>query len=85
MTKTMKLVGSIENKITNERNGENISHLKITEITLVSSNITNNSYQQELKVLYTFVPNTLNKFYIRHLIQSFHILNYGLQIKIVNL
>ena len=81
----MKLLGSTENKITNERNGENISHLKITEITLLPSNITNNSYQQELRVLYTFVPNNLNKFYIRHLIQSFHILKYGLQIKIVNL
>ena len=29
---TMKLVGSIENKITKDKNGENVPHLEITEV-----------------------------------------------------
>ena len=37
--------------------GENLPHLKITEVVLVHCNIVNNDYQQDLKFLYTFVPN----------------------------
>ena len=54
---TMKLLGSIENKITKEKNGENVPHLDITEVVLVHCNIVNNEYQQDSRVLYTFVPN----------------------------
>ena len=32
---TMKLLGSTENKITKDKNGENVPHLKITEVVLV--------------------------------------------------
>ena len=32
-------------------------HLEITEVVLVDCNTVNNDYQQDLKVLYTFVPN----------------------------
>ena len=32
---TTKLLGSIENKITNDKNGENMPHLQITEVVLV--------------------------------------------------
>ena len=32
-------------------------HLKITEVVLVHCNIVNNGYQQDSRVLYTFVPN----------------------------
>ena len=32
-------------------------HLEITEIVLVHFNLGNNNYQQDSKVLYTFVPN----------------------------
>ena len=32
-------------------------HLEITEVVLVHSNIVNNDYQQDLRVLYTFVSN----------------------------
>ena len=53
----MKPLGSTENKITKDKNGENVSHLKITEVVLVHCNIANNDYQQGSKVLYTFVPN----------------------------
>ena len=32
---TIKLIGSTENKITKDKNGENVSHLEITELVLV--------------------------------------------------
>ena len=54
---TMKLLGSTENKITNDKNGENVPKLEIAEVVLVQCNIVNNDYQQDLRVLYTFVPN----------------------------
>ena len=54
---TMKLLGSTENKITNDKNGENVPKLEIAEVVLVHCNIVNNDYQQDLRVLYTFVPN----------------------------
>ena len=54
---TMKLLGSTENKIAKDKNGENVPHLEITEVVLVHCNIVNNDYQQDSRVLYTFVPN----------------------------
>ena len=54
---TMKLLGSAENKITTDKNGENVPHLEITEVVLVHCNMVNNDYQQDSWVLYTFVPN----------------------------
>ena len=57
--KTMKLLGSTENKITKDKNGENVPHLEITEVVLVHCNIVNNDYQQDLSFLYTFVPDKL--------------------------
>ena len=54
---TMKLLGSTKNKITKDKNGENVPHLEITEVVLVHCNIVNNDYQQDSKVLYTFLPN----------------------------
>ena len=54
---TMKLLGSTENKITKDKNGENVPHLEITEFVLVHCNMVNNDYQQDSRVLYTFVPN----------------------------
>ena len=56
---TMKLLGSTENKITEDKNSKNVPHLEITEVVLVHCNIVNNDYQQDSKVLYTFVPNKL--------------------------
>ena len=46
-----------ENKITKDKNGENVPHLEITEVVLVHCNIANNDYQQDSRVLYTFYPN----------------------------
>ena len=59
-TETMKLLRSIENKITKDKNGENLPHLEITEVVLVHCNIVNNDYQQDSRALYTFVPNKLH-------------------------
>ena len=42
-------------KITKDKNGENVSHLENTEVVLVHCNIVDNGYQQDSKVLYTFV------------------------------
>ena len=53
----MKLLGSNESKITKDENGENVPHLEITEVVLIHCNIVNNDYQQDSRVLYTFVPN----------------------------
>ena len=52
----MKLLGSFESKITKDNNGENVLHLEITEVVLVSCNLVYNDYQQDSKT-YAFVPN----------------------------
>ena len=53
----MKILGSTENKIAQDKNAKNGPHLQITEVVLVHFNIVNNDYQQNSKVLYIFVPN----------------------------
>ena len=42
----MKLLGSTKNKITKDKNRENVPHLEITEVVLVHCNMVNNDYQQ---------------------------------------
>ena len=59
MAETMKLLGRTKINITKDKNVENASHLEITELVLVHCNIVNNDYQQDSRVLYTFVPNKL--------------------------
>ena len=54
---TMKLIGSIESKITKDKNGESVPHLEVVELVLVHCNLVNNDYQQDSRILYTFVPN----------------------------
>ena len=53
----MKLLGSTKSKITKNENGENMPQLEITEVVLVHYNIVNNDFEQDARVLYTFVPN----------------------------
>ena len=53
----MELLGSAENKINKDKNGENVPYLEIVEIVLVHCNLANNDYQQNSRILYTFVPN----------------------------
>ena len=53
----MKLLGSTESKITQDKNGENAPHLEVVESVLVHCNLVNNDFQQDSEILYTFVPN----------------------------
>ena len=54
---TMKLLRSTKNKITKDKNGENVPHIETTEVILVHCNMVNNGYQHDSRVWYTFVPN----------------------------
>ena len=54
---TMKLLGSTKSKVTKDKNGENLSHLEVVELVLVHCSLVNNDYQQDSRMLYTFVPN----------------------------
>ena len=90
----MNLLGITKCKIEKDENCENVPNLEITEMVLVYCNIVNNNYQQRSRVLYIFVPNKSfdllldispkkKKNFLKHLIQSFHILKYGLNITII--
>ena len=48
---SMKLLGRTENKITKDKNRENVPHLEIIEVVLVHCNIVNNGYQQDSRAL----------------------------------
>ena len=54
---TMKLLGSTVSKKNKDKNGENVPNLEVVEVVLVHCNLVNNDYQQESRILYTFVPN----------------------------
>ena len=53
----MKLLGSTESKITGEKKGENVPHLEVVELVLIHCNIVDNNYQQNSRILYTFIPS----------------------------
>ena len=53
----MKLLGGNKSKIAQDKNGENIPNLKITQVVLVHCNIVNNDYKQDSRALYAFIPN----------------------------
>ena len=53
----MKLLGSAENKITKDKHSENVPHLEIVELVLVHCNLVNTDYQQDSRILLTFVSN----------------------------
>ena len=53
----MKLLGYTEEEITKDKNNESVSQLEITEMVLVHCSIVSNQYQQDSRVLSTFVPN----------------------------
>ena len=63
-----KLLGGTKSKIKKDENGKNIPYLEITEVVLVHFNVVNNSYQQNSRVLYTFVRSIIRyficKFYV---------------------
>ena len=51
----MKLLGSTKNKITKDKNGENVPHPEITQVVFFIVVLL--IMQQDLRVFYTFVPN----------------------------
>ena len=53
----MKLLGSTKRKIKKGKHGGNVPYLEITEVVLLHYIVVNNSYLQNSRVLYTFVPN----------------------------
>ena len=81
----MKLLASTENKITKDKNVENVPHLEIAEVVLVHCDIVINDYQQDSRLLYTFVPNKPfgSLLEISPTNQNMMKLEYGLLIKIV--
>ena len=88
---TMKLLGSTKSKITKDENGESVPHLESAEAVLLHSNIVNDDYQQDSRVLHTLVPNKsfgqLLDFSLKKIIflKVFNLeLKYGLLIKILN-
>ena len=54
---TMNLLGRTENKITKDKNSENVPHLEVVELVLVHCSLANDDYQQNSRILFTFVPN----------------------------
>ena len=54
---TMQLLESTKSRITKDENGENVPHLELNEVVLIHCNISNKNYQQNSRVMYTFVPN----------------------------
>ena len=56
-TETTKLLGSTKSNIAKNKNSKNLPYLEIKEVVLIHSNVVNNSYQQNSRVLCTFVPN----------------------------
>ena len=83
----MKLLESTEEKITNDKCGENLQRLENVEVVLVHCDIVSNKYQRDSWVLSAFVPNkTFGELLIISptFAQSFHTFKYGLLIKTPN-
>ena len=51
--KTLKLLGSTKQKITKEKNGENLPRLENTKVILIHYNVVNKQYQDESRVFFT--------------------------------
>ena len=64
---TMKLPGSAENKISKDKNSDNVPHLEVAELVLVHCNLVNNNYQQHFKN----IIHLRSKQNIRQLIRNF--------------
>ena len=54
---TMKLLGTTNKDVDQDKDGEDVPKLESVEVVLVHCNLVNNNYQQASKVLFTFVPN----------------------------
>ena len=80
----MKLLWSTKIKIIKDENDENVPYLEITKVVLVPCNIVNNNYLQNSIVLNAFVLNKSFGQLLGISPKNFHILKYGLLIKILN-
>ena len=58
--KTIKLLEDTKNKITKNENGENISHLEITEVVLVLCDIITNDYGHDSRVHLFLINHLVN-------------------------
>ena len=93
-TETMKLLRRTESKIAKDKNGEDVSHLKVVKLVLVHCNLVNNDYQQDSRILYTFVRNKAfgsllkilqkNHIFLRTFNSEFQKSKYDLRIKQVH-
>ena len=54
---TMKLLGTTNKDVDQDKDGEDVPKLESVEVVLVHCNLVNTNYQQASKVLFTFVPN----------------------------
>ena len=89
---TMKLLKSSSGTIDGDKNSELVPKLQSVDLVLLHCNAVNNSYQQASKVLFTFVPNkkygqliTVSpETLIMLKILNFHLLKFGLWIKIID-
>ena len=54
---TMKLLGSKNKDVDQDKNGDVVPKLESVEVILVHCNLVNNNYQQASKVLFTFAAN----------------------------
>ena len=90
---TMKLQWNTKSKIIENENSKNVLNSEIIKIILVHCNIVNNNYQQNSRVIHTFLydisfgelfDNSPKSFIFLKTYQYFHILKYGLLIKILN-
>ena len=53
----MELLGNTVSKINKNKNGGNVPNLEVVEVVLVHCNLVDNDYQQNSRILFTFVPN----------------------------
>ena len=53
----MKLLEGTKSKIIKNENGGNVPHLEVTEVVLIHCKVVNYSYQQNSRLLQTFVAN----------------------------
>ena len=67
----MKLFASTKNKTNKDNNGETVPNLEVFEVVLINCNIVNNDYQQDSRVLYTFLSNKSLEI-IRNCTNKFH-------------
>ena len=70
LSKTMKLLGSTDKRITKQKNIENFVQLEITDTVLVYCNLANNTYQHGSRFVYVLIRNKLYGYLIHILFWS---------------